>query len=81
MHRLKRRRKHTMDIILTIMAVLLVTFTVCMVYLFIRFQQVPDTLITCFFSCFGAEGGFMAVIMVAKKLTEKNEEHQETDLQ
>lgn len=77
----RRRRKHTMDIILIIMGVLLVAFTVCMVYLFIRFQAVPDVLISSFFATFGAEGGFMAVIMVAKKLTEgKDEEHQETDL-
>ena len=77
----RRRRRHTMDIILIIMGVLLVAFTVCMVYLFIRFQAVPDALISSFFATFGAEGGFMAVIMVAKKLTEgKDEEHQETDL-
>jgi hypothetical protein len=42
---------------------------------------VPDTLVNCFFACCGSEGGFMAVIMVAKKLKEgKNEEPEETDL-
>ena len=67
----KRAKKvHTMDVILAIMAVLLVAFTICMVVLFVLYQQVPDTLITAFFSAFGAEGGFMAVIMVAKKIRE-----------
>ena len=75
--RIRRRkpRYHAMDVILAIMAVLLIAFTVAMIILFVKYQAVPDTLITAFFSAFGAEGGFMAVIMVAKKLTEnKNDE-------
>lgn len=76
----RRRRKHTMDTILIIMALAILLFTVVMIVLFALYQNVPDTLITCFFACCGSESGFMAVIMVAKKLTEKDEEHQETDL-
>jgi hypothetical protein len=38
--------------------------------LFCVYQSVPDTLVNCFFACCGSEGGFMAVIMVTKKLKE-----------
>lgn len=81
-HRRKVKTKiHTMDIILAIMALAILLFTIVMIVLFSMYQQVPDTLITAFFGCFGAEGGFMAIIMVAKKITEgKNETNQEIDL-
>ena len=60
-----------MDVILAVMGVAILLFTVAMIVLFCVYQQVPDTLVTAFFGCFGAEGGFMAVIMVAKKIKEK----------
>jgi hypothetical protein len=70
-----------MDVILALMGVAILTFTVTMIILFCVFQSVPDELVRCFFACCGSEGGFMAVIMVAKKLKEgKNEEPEETDL-
>lgn len=69
----KRRRDGTMDFILAVMFVSLMIFTTVMVVLFCIFQSVPDTLIQCFFTAFGAEGGFMAVIAVTKKFTEKND--------
>ena len=73
---------HTMDIILAIMGVAILTFTVTMIVLFCVYQAIPDTLVQCFFACCGSEGGFMAVIMVTKKLKEgKNEEPEETDVQ
>lgn len=64
----------TMDLILLIMAVAIGIFTIAMVILFCIFQSVPDTLITAFFSCFGAEGGFMAMIMVTKRWRQGNDE-------
>lgn len=74
-------KRHTMDIILALMGVAILTFTITMIILFCVYQSVPDTLVNCFFACCGSEGGFMAVIMVAKKLKEgKNEEPEETDL-
>ena len=64
-----------MDIILIILGVAILVFTITMIAVFCVFQAVPDTLVQCFFACCGSEGGFMAVIMVAKKLTEgRNEE-------
>ena len=75
MRRNRLAKRHTMDVILAIMGVAILTFTVTMIILFCVYQSVPDTLINCFFACCGSEGGFMAVIMVAKKLKEgKNEE-------
>ncbi|MBR0149436.1 MAG: hypothetical protein IJM23_09665 [Lachnospiraceae bacterium] len=71
----KRRRRHdgTMDFILAVMFVSLMIFTVVMTVIFCIYQTVPDTLIQCFFTAFGAEGGFMAVIAVTKKFTEKDD--------
>lgn len=68
-----RRRKtkyHTMDIILAILGISIVTFTVTMIVIFCVFQAIPDTLVQCFFAYCGSEGGFMAAIMVAKKIKE-----------
>lgn len=74
-------KRHTMDIILALMGVAILTFTVTMIILFCIYQSVPDTLVNCFFACCGSEGGFMAVIMVTKKLKEgKNEEPEKADL-
>ena len=69
-NRLKKKEYHTMDIILALMGVAILTFTITMIVLFCVYQSVPDTLINCFFACCGSESGFMAVIMVAKKLKE-----------
>lgn len=63
-------KRHVMDIVLLILGVAIFIFTVTMVVLFCVFQSVPDTLITSFFTCVGSEGGFMAVIAVAKKIKE-----------
>lgn len=70
MRRNRLEKRHTMDIILTLMGVAILTFTITMIILFCVYQSVPDTLVNCFFACCGSEGGFMAVIMVAKKLKE-----------
>jgi flagellar basal body-associated protein FliL len=71
----KRSQGGTMDIILIILGVAILVFTITMIAVFCVFQAVPDTLVQCFFACCGSEGGFMAVIMVAKKITEgRNEE-------
>lgn len=74
MRRNRLEKRHTMDIILTLMGVAILTFTITMIVLFCVYQSVPDTLINCFFACCGSEGGFMAVIMVAKKLKEGKDE-------
>lgn len=62
-----------MNIILILMGLFLFIFTIAMIVIFIKYQAVPDTLITSVFACFGAEGGFMAVIKTAKLKNEKEE--------
>lgn len=78
----KRSQGGTMDIVLIILGIAIAIFTLTMIILFCLYQSIPDTLVQCFFACCGSEGGFMAVIMVAKKIAEKrnNEESQETDV-
>lgn len=34
---------------------MLIVFTICMVVLFCIYQTIPETLVTCFFACFGGE--------------------------
>ena len=66
----------TMDIILVIVGVLLLAFTITMIWLFVRFQSVPDTLITAFFACLGTECGVMGWI---KNVKEKKRKAREED--
>ena len=77
-----KRNIHTMDVILAIMGVAILLFTVTMIVLFCAYQSIPDTLVQCFFACCGSEGGFMALIMVAKKIKEgrADEEQEEADV-
>lgn len=63
----------TLDVVLILLGVFLLLFTVAMVVVFVKFQAVPDTLITSVFACCGAEGGFMALIQTTK-IKEKEEE-------
>ena len=56
----------TMDIILIIVAVLVIAFTVTMIFLFLRYAMVPDTLITCFYAAMASECGIMGWIKTAK---------------
>lgn len=63
---------NTMNTILAFMGLFLLTFTITMIVIFIKFQSVPDTLITSVFACLGAEGGFMSLIQTTK-IKEKEE--------
>lgn len=56
----------TMDIILIIVAVLVIAFTVTMIWVFLRYAMVPDTLITCFYAAVAGECGIMGWIKTAK---------------
>lgn len=56
----------TMDIILVIVAVLVIAFTVTMIWVFLRYATVPDTLITCFYAAVAGECGIMGWIKTAK---------------
>ena len=47
---------NTIDKILIADVVILLCFTITMIVLFCIFQEVPDTLVECFFGCAGGEG-------------------------
>ena len=70
-----KKRIHTMDLILVVIAVLLFVFTATMIVVFCLFQDIPDTLCTCVFAVCGTECGAMAWIKTNKdKLEEKIDE-------
>ena len=78
-HRKRRKRKgaarkklKTMDTILVVMAVLLVAFTLKMIFVFEQTGAIPDTLCTCVFAALGGECGVMGWIKTTKdKLTDR----------
>lgn len=60
-----------MDKILILIGVTTAIFIVIMIFLFVRFQCVPDTLIGCYFGLVGGECGIMGWI---KNVKEKNKD-------
>ena len=66
----------TLDVVLILLGAFLLLFTIAMIVVFMKFQAVPDTLITSVFACCGAEGGFMALIQTTK-IKEKEETEDE----
>lgn len=63
----KPKKIRTMDVILVIIAVLLITFTVEMIRIFRETGMIPDTLCTCVFAALGGECGAMAWIKTTKE--------------
>lgn len=66
----------TIDKILLIDMVILLTFTVTMIVIYCIHQSVPDTLIECVFSCAGGEGIITFAIWWIKKKDKKGEKHE-----
>lgn len=67
----KSKKVGTMDIILIIVGVSLLSFTVYMIHLFKIYGAVPDTLVTCVFACLGGECGIMGWIKTTKNRNEE----------
>lgn len=63
----KKPKVGTMDIILVVIAVMLVTFTVEMIRIYRETGAIPDTLCTCVFATLGGECGAMAWIKTTKE--------------
>ena len=63
----------TIDKILLGLVGFLIGFTITMIVLFCIFQQVPDTLIECFFGVAGGEGVITFAIWWIKKAHTKKE--------
>lgn len=65
--RQSKPKPNKMDIILLIVGVILLSFTVTMIIIYVKTGSVPDTLITCVFAALGGECGAMAWIKTAKE--------------
>ena len=63
----------TMDLILVVVGITLISFTIAMIFLFEKYGSVPDTLITCVFATLGGECGIMGWIKTTK---EKNKDRE-----
>lgn len=71
------KKTGTMDVILIIVGIAMLIFTIAMIWIFVVFGSVPDTLITCVFAFLGGECGVMGWIQTNKKKynnTEKDDE-------
>ena len=69
----------TIDKILLGLVGFLIGFTITMIVLFCIFQQVPDTLIECFFGVAGGEGVITFAIWWIKKAHSKPTNRKEKD--
>lgn len=56
----------TMDIILIIVGIMLVSFTITMIWVHVTTGSIPDTLCTCVFATLGCECGVMGWIKTNK---------------
>lgn len=66
-----------LDVYLIVDFIILIIFTIANMIVFCIVGSVPDTLVASFFASFGAENGFLALIMIVKKFTEKGESNSE----
>lgn len=74
------KKTKAMDVALVIVLIITLVFTGVMIWLFIQFQAVPDTLITAFFAVVGGECGVMGWIKTSKEKNKaKNEEKNENE--
>lgn len=62
-----RRKAKTCDIALIIVLLLAIIFTSVIIWLFVKYQSIPDTLVTCVFAALFGELGCLTYI---KKLKE-----------
>lgn len=74
----EKKERRTMDFILVIVGILLISFTIAMIILFQKYGSVPDTLITCVFAALAGECGIMGWIKTTKERN-KNREWQLED--
>lgn len=67
----RKKHKNNIDKALIFSAIMIIIFTIIMIYTFWKFQSVPDALIIGFFACFSFEGGYLTYIHKLKKEREK----------
>lgn len=61
------KKIRTMDLILVIVGILLISFTITMIVIFKQTGMIPDTLCTCVFAALGGECGVMGWIKTSKE--------------
>lgn len=69
----KNKVLSTMDIILIVVGILLVAFTIKMIFVYETTGDIPDTLCNCVFAALGGECGIMGWIKTTK---EKNKDRE-----
>ena len=77
---MEKKKIHTMDVILLVVAVALAAFTLEMIAIFKETGTIPDTLCTCVFAALGGECGAMAWIKTTKeRRTERKWQREDQD--
>jgi flagellar basal body-associated protein FliL len=72
-----KKQKHTMDIILVILAIFLLAFVGVMLWMYYITGGIPDTLCSCVFAICGGECGIMGWIQTTKSKMQPDEEKEE----
>ncbi len=68
-----KKKAGVMNVALIILLIVTLGFTAVMIYLFMQYQAVPDTLITCFFTAVCGECGILGWIKTSKEKHKKND--------
>jgi len=74
-----KKKAGVMNVALIILLVITLIFTGIMIYLFMQYQAVPDTLITCFFVAATGECGVLGWIKTAKEKYKNTEDKNNGD--
>ena len=68
-----KKKAGVMNVALIILLIVTFGFTAVMIYLFMQYQAVPDTLITCFFTAVCGECGILGWMKTSKEKHKKND--------
>lgn len=72
----QKKKRHTSNIILVILGLFILIFTGLCMWLFYKFQSIPDTLITAVFGAVFGEAGVMGLIKIFKTKYLESEENE-----
>lgn len=77
MGRKKKKTFNKMDLFLLIDLILIIAFTVVMIWIYLKSYAIPDTLCTCVFGVLGGELGIMGWIKSNKEKAEARKQELE----
>lgn len=72
-NRLSKKERKTLNTVLIVLGVFLLTFIVTMIVIFCIYQTIPDTLVTCVLGAGGIEAVATAAITITKNIYKKEE--------